>query len=288
MRWVKPCSLKRKERHVNDFEPVEVFRGHFGECVKHLAERMAVFGKKGEHGIQVARKPIAEFCNVRPSTVTRWFYEKSGPPLGETYIKMLCYLSMIGYTVIELEHMPQGRRGMLELIGFGLLSAKEASTIIGYINHQDLYRVLFGACGTSPDKDQKMWEIWKLRKEELQERRVEMAKQYIIHFPRQEQPVKLAIAEETIPPESEAAPSAASKPPPPRKPVIVLMEGLHSLLQANPLDKLSQEELGEFAEKSEVVYSLSIQLHLLATRLAMLQQKEVATRCQVTSVTTQS
>jgi hypothetical protein len=50
----------------------EVFRGHFNECLKHLAKCLEAKAPKGLAGAMKARQPIADFCGVVAPTVTGW------------------------------------------------------------------------------------------------------------------------------------------------------------------------------------------------------------------------
>ena len=104
----------------------EIFRGHLEECVRHLGTRLVSGMPYSPRGIAKKLKPIADFCGVTNRSVSRWLVARRFP-VGEVLIKFSCYLDMIGYRVIELERMPKSRRNFAELIGFGVLSSRQAA-----------------------------------------------------------------------------------------------------------------------------------------------------------------
>lgn len=152
---------------MNHEEDREVLRGHFEECFQHLIDHIAAFAPKGSRRVAPITTPIAEFCGVAVDSVTRWLYAGQRP-VGEVHIKLICYLDLAGYKVIELERMPKARRNFAELIGFGIWSSKQAAEFLGYADPSPFYEALWGRYGMSEEKEQKMWEAWKARKEELE------------------------------------------------------------------------------------------------------------------------
>lgn len=142
----------------------EVFRDHVAECIQHLK---GVFARQKPPEAARHKKQIAEFCGVDAIAVRRWLNGDT-EPLGEQRVKLMCCLDSIGYRVIELERMDKTLRGFGELIGFGLLSIQNADELLGYSEPRLLFRVLRGGAGTSQEKTQKMWDMWKSKKEELE------------------------------------------------------------------------------------------------------------------------
>ena len=149
----------------------EVFRGHFDECLDHLKKRLDEKAPKGTRGVRTVKEPIAAFCLVGIEAVHRWL--QGHPPKGIAYLRLMCYLDMIGYKVIEMERLKKSRRYFLELIGYGLLSPEKANGLIGYSENKHLYKVLSGKENTSKDKDERMWNAWKERREELEQKKEE-------------------------------------------------------------------------------------------------------------------
>ena len=151
-------------------ERIEVFRGHFEECIRNFAKSLASKVPRGQKGVVAHKEPIAHFCGVGVHTVTRWLYH-NGLPEGESYIKLVCYLDTIGYRVIELERMPQDRRHFFEMIGYSIISSEEAIKLLSYKSSSTLFKMLRGDQAIGGDRSEKMWNAWKERKDELERRK---------------------------------------------------------------------------------------------------------------------
>lgn len=247
-------------------EGPEVFRGHLEECFGHLGRSIASQAPRGARGAAQAKKPVADFCGVTTASVTRWMYGSRGLPAGEVLIKLMCYLDLVGYRVIELERMPKVRRNFAELIGFSLLSGKEAAALLGYATTSILYKALKGARGTSDAKEQKMLEMWKEKKEGLEQCREQAQKQYL---PDASPP--------TRPPADKrpAATERGAKAPAHRKTAAVsIMKGLLDLLEEKPVDELSASELVSFRSDADTILRLSAHLSALSSRLFMSEQEK--------------
>ena len=147
----------------------EEFRGHIEDCVRELNSRFESIRPKGSKGAASARQPIADFCGVRQSSVARWFRNAETLPNGTELIKLMCYLQLIGYHVIEWEKIPVARRNFAELVGFGIISAEQAREIIGYSTTTTTYQVLLGHYGSNKEKDRTMWDTWKSKMSELEQ-----------------------------------------------------------------------------------------------------------------------
>lgn len=144
----------------------EVFRGHFGECIAHFSKRFTE-GVGGTPKATVVKKIIGDFCKVRTAAVQLWISGRAAP-FGQRHFNMICYLDIMGYRIIELEQMAQTKRKLLELIGFNVISLEEACDIVGYKNTWDLSQVLRGNENTSREKEARMYEAWKTRREQLE------------------------------------------------------------------------------------------------------------------------
>jgi len=199
---------------------------------------------------------MADFCGVQIDSVTRWMYGTRSLPDGEHFIKLMCYLDAVGYKVIELERMPKARRNFLELIGFSILSIEQAAELLGYASVSTLFQVLRGNQGASEDKDQKMWNAWKEKREEL-ERSKEKARELYCLGDETEISQK---AESVKPSRQQALPVRHSA-------IISIMEGLLALLEDKPLEKLSKDDLA-------VVLRLSAHLSALSSQLIMSDQQK--------------
>lgn len=238
----------------------EVFRGHFEECFKHFSVSLASRIPKGSCGAAQAKKPIADFCGVKIDSVTRWLYGTRSLPIGGQYIRLMCYLDMVGYRVIELERMPPVRRNFAELVGFGLLSSDQAAEFLGYSDTSTLYKVLRGDYGASDDKEQKMWNAWKERRGELVLKKEKSQELYCLDIPLKICPK----AEETKP---AMLPSRQTA-------VVNIMEGLLLLFEEG---SFSESNFANLQRSADTILRLSAHLSALSSRLIMSEQrKEVA------------
>lgn len=150
-------------------ERPELFRGQLAECLEHLTGILASKIPRGHPGAAKVRRPISDFCGVAPETVTRWMRNNGKLPYGEELVKLMCFLDMIGYRVIELQRMrPKTIRDFLELVGYGLLSMEEAARLVGYLRASKLSQVFRGRVNVTKSKAQMMWDLWKGKKDELE------------------------------------------------------------------------------------------------------------------------
>lgn len=155
------------------------FRGRFQECLQDFIRRLALKIPKLSVGSGKAKRTIAEFCGVGSQAVKCWLAQKNLPQ-GLSLLKFMCWLDMMSYRVVELEEMATSRRGFAELIAFGVISSEQAATMVGYTRVANLFQVLRGDFGTSQEKDQKMYEIWRSHREQLQHCKEEATQRYRI------------------------------------------------------------------------------------------------------------
>ena len=241
-------------------ERPEIFRGHFEECLRHLGTALTSQVPKGSKGATRARQPVADFCCVIPHTVARWL-NGAVAPVGDQFIKLMYYLDLQGYSVIELERMQKVRRNFAELIAFGLLTSENAAQLLGYAKTQSLYQVLWSKQGTSEDKERKMWEIWKERKEALELKKEKAGELYRLDLtakvrPRPEAPVRRA------PMQRHTA-------------MVSIMEGLLVLLEEGSFDELSKSELAGLQQAAGgTILRLSAHLSALSFKLIMSDQRK--------------
>jgi len=245
-------------------EDREVFRGHMEECLRHLDSRLASRAPKGTKGAALVRKPVADFCGISVKTVSRWLRTGS-LPVGEPLIKLMCYLDMVDYRVIELEKMPKVRRNFAELVGYGLLPIEQAAEFLGYSSTSTLYQVLQGHYDASKDKEQKMWDAWKERKEELQQKKEESQELYRLDIPHKVHP-KAEVSKASERPMSASRKTAA----------VSIMEGLLALLEEGSFDNLSDSDLANLKQSANTVLRLSAHLSALSSRFIMSEQRKGA------------
>ncbi len=149
-----------------DNERIEIFREHFEECLRHFGKTFSANYPPGSRNRCKLLKPLIDFCGVGRQTAQKWI-DDMGIPRGELMMKLSCYLDLNGYRIIELERMPRVIRGVLELIGFSILSANDMAVALGY-EVQSLYDIFLREAGTSQEKEAMMFELWKGKKTELE------------------------------------------------------------------------------------------------------------------------
>lgn len=241
-------------------DDIEIFRGHLDECLEHLAKCFAAHVPKGSKGASAARRPIADFCRVGEPAVSDWLSTPQKVPGGESRVRLMCFLDMLGYTVIELERLKTGRRGFTELAGYGLLSGKEATELLGYTDRSDVWRIFRPSYNMSEDKEQKMWDEWKKRKEELDKVKLEAREKYRISFPLNLLEVVCEAKQTTLAVQSQIGPV--------RLGLGQIMDGLSKLIDGANLAKMSGEELrGLFPDAGRTILQLSGQLSSLSSKL---------------------
>ena len=163
-------------------EVPEIFRGHLEECLRHIWDTLKKAGyKRGTHGLAEARMPIAKFCDVSDPTVKDWLEGKM-EPVGETLIKLSCFLDLQGYRLIEFERLPKVKHNFAELIGYNILSIPQAVELLGYVKSSSLYPVLWAIEGISEEKERKMWDYWKSKREELAKAKQIALEKYTLGF----------------------------------------------------------------------------------------------------------
>lgn len=240
---------------------VEIFRGHFTECLSHLIDRFNRAIPRGKHGATAAKEPMAEFCGVKESTVTRWFNSLEASPVGgEISLKLMCFLDLNGYRVIELERMPKPQRKFAELIGYSILSAQQAAELLGYSDPKGLYRVLIGENEPSEEKMEKLWQAWKQHRDELEAKKRSAPERY-----------RFAFLNAEPKPEAEPEKSAAIVSAPRcqwQKVASSLMKTLLTLFEDGCMSNPSDEEL-QILQKTagDEILQLSERLSALSSKL---------------------
>ena len=148
----------------------EIYRGHLDECLEDLSGRLNRRHPKGSHRADQDRQKIAKFCGIASSSVLRWL-NGGVEPQAAVRIKLMCYLDMVGFRVIELEEMKESRRKFLDLIGFGIITLAQATQELGYTNPSTLSKVLQGNTNCNEAKKTQMFDIWLAHRDTLAERK---------------------------------------------------------------------------------------------------------------------
>lgn len=163
-------------------ENKEVFRGHLDECVEHLAGCLQAHVPKGTKGVESARQPIADFCGVNNWTAKTWLDSTGSNLIGDGKIKMMCFLSMMGYYVFDFEQLGERRR-VAELIGYSVLTAEEIANLVP-CGTRGVYRYVFFGDGERKNqtKKERLQEIARQKREELAQKKEEARVKYRLSF----------------------------------------------------------------------------------------------------------
>lgn len=245
----------------------EVFRDHFAECLVHFGKWFNDKSPSRRRGRSETLRPIMEFCGVTLGTVQRWVDEEGFIPKGESLIKLMCYLDLHGYRIIEFERMPKVLRNLAELIGFSLISAEEAASHTGY-TVSSLYEVLRGDAGSTKDKESKMFELWKEKKGELETRKHEASKSALLKI-LFKQPASRQIEQRTLT-LLQSTGSISSR----QMATLAIMRGLLGLLDEGLFSNLSSLELAGFENDDRVrILQLSTHFSVLSSKLIQTEKR---------------
>ena len=247
-------------------ERPEVYRGHLKECLVHLGRQISVRAPPMSKGVSEARAPIKNFCGVTDQTIREWFNPKGITPLGEYLFRVYCFLDLIGYRVIEFERMPKVQRNFVEIIGFRLITGEQATSLLGYTHTPTLYQVLQGKEGASDEKEQRMGEAWKSKREELDARKKATEVYQLNPSTHTSAQAKKEETGANVPvPEPRA--SKVPRMDIDRKIALNMMDGLLTLLNEGVFDVLSPQQLDELYANSQAVLGLTIHLNDLSSRI---------------------
>lgn len=144
----------------------EIMRGHLDECFTHLKQRLNQQAHNSSHNHEMM-SALAVFCGCSYSAVTRWQPGSGSMPLADARIKLMAYLDLLGYRVIELENMSTSFRALADLIAFGLIDPSQALIAIGYADIATLYKVIHGKSNASPEKKEKTGQLVKEKISEI-------------------------------------------------------------------------------------------------------------------------
>lgn len=244
----------------------EVFRGPLEECIKHFSMRFNEAYPKGGRGTHAAKKPIAAFCGVHIASISRWFYDSERLPLGKERIKLICFLELNGYRVTESEKLPNIRRNFAQLLGFNLIDAKEAAELIGYSHSSQLYVYLRGEGGVLKDREQKFWDLWRARRDKLEQAKEEAGRKYRLDFSSNTRS-KGPVLKETEPPPSPRRHLATASVDHSDDGLIDIMQGLLKLLDSRLPSGVDDSVCDALRGSSGTILRLSSRLSALSARI---------------------
>ena len=239
------------------FEKQEVFRDHLSECLKHFGHWFNSRAPRKKRGRSEKMRPMADFFQTKVSVIQPWLDEGDILPRGKFRIKLMCYLDLHGYKVIEFERMPKVLRNFSELIGFGVLSAREAVALLQYKKLSTIYEVLFGKNNTSKDREDAMWRIWKEKREELEGKKKYAQNHFLLKI-LFEPPVRSPIP--VILPVNHSGEVSVGE----KNAVLKMLESSLTLLEGEMFNNFSDGELSTFAE---TILRLSSRLNALSSKI---------------------
>ncbi len=178
-------------------ERVEVFRGHFDECILHFGNAFNKHFPRAKRNRVLNAKPISDFVGSNPVTVTSWLDDpENARPTGIFRIKLYCYLDSHGYRIIEFEKLPKIIRGFSEVIGYGIISLEEAMNLIGYSQPVEFYNIFFDRSkAINPVKEEAMLNIYRIKKEEIQKRKKQISQDGFMRVITEKTPMELLLKE---------------------------------------------------------------------------------------------
>lgn len=243
---------------MNQERKPEVYRGYLDECLRHLGSNITSKTPQAASAARDIKEAMAKFCGVTLDTVSRWLHATRHPPVGLVLIRLMNYLDLMGYRVLELEKSSTAIRNFSELLAFNLLTNEQAVKVTGYTQPSALYQVLLSKYGVSDERKQKMWETWKECKDQLAKKKEEER----VKVP--PLPYQATSHPAVIPPSPKARPLSSSR----RSTAITsIMNGLLSLLQDVPLQTLPADMLVELRQSADTVSNLLVHLSTLNSRL---------------------
>lgn len=268
----------------------EILMGHMRECLTHYLTTILKGKPKGTEEAVAAKGPIAEFCGVIVPTVTTWVANEELCPRGETLIKVMCFLDLLGYRLIQFESMPKLFRNFLELIGFGVITTKEAAELLEFKSiaaESEIYRILVRKDhnvehGTSERRKQLMFEIWKQKKDELEQKKAQAEAKYYFDFAVIAEVSSAFLASSSAPHLAGASTalegSVNSHSSQVRYlPSLQVMAALLTLLEEGSGTELSNGDVSQLSKQDvQLILKLSARMSVLSSKvISQNQQKEV-------------
>jgi hypothetical protein len=245
---------------MNEIE--EVYRDHLDECLKHFGKWFNSKMPRSKHGRYEALKPMLDFFGMHYQTAQRWLDDVGVVPVGEYRIKLMCYLDLHGYKIIEFERMDKALRNFAELIGFGLLSAEQAGQIIDCKEPSHLYRILWGNTNLVKDKQDQMYLAWKERREGLEKKKEQSFELHRVEVLfRTTSRVQSAHQIEMALPSSQSNGLQVGSA---HTAVLQILEGSLSLIEGGLFEGLSDSELANFAQP---ILQLSSRFSVLSSKV---------------------
>lgn len=245
----------------------EIMRGHIDECLSYLFQKLSPLGRRSVQK-KMFIASMANFCGITFDPASRWLHGggSGSMPIGDQKIKLMCWLDLIGFRIIELENMTESFRGLAELIAFGLTTGAEAAKSIGFAKASTVYKIIYEQMNTTNEKKEIIWQLVKEKKAELLQAKEKAGKQL---------PAFIAtLFYNTLPTE-------ASAPEPEHvnaeligtpantfiQGFLSLLQGINTLLESEAANTLTDKELTALPDnQAECIVKLATKLQTLENR----------------------
>lgn len=158
------------------------FRGHIGDCLEDFGLKMNLLGRQKDLPNCEMFAPMAEFCRAHINSVNRWVRDKN-VPIGDNLYRVVSYLLLQGYTVIEVDRAPESFRCVIEMLGYGMMTVAQVAERLSLKKPQNVNRILWRKSGATEDKKQAIKTLWLEKREELGQLRAELRQRYAIQLP---------------------------------------------------------------------------------------------------------
>lgn len=230
----------------------DAFRGTMAECLADYGQELAAQRPVGSRGAKEARQPLVEFCGVTPASVLRWFTEQV-PPVGSLSYKVMFFLELLGYRIIELERLNPSRKYAAELVGFSVLRPEELCKELGYNEPGNLYEALRNASELRADVSRRYWEVYLKHKPELMTKKAEA----------RDRIQQLALSAARVRRSKRLGHKPSSRA------IFTLMQALNELFEESDSEQFSSEELaGIDSSNRATLLALSTKMARITVKLA--------------------
>jgi hypothetical protein len=91
----------------------------------------------------------------------------------------MAFLDLMGFKVIEFERMPTYSRNGVEIISFSSMSIEEIWKALLFSKSSHLYASIMGNENINSDRQEKMWELWKTLRTEIEEKKLQLQSSHI-------------------------------------------------------------------------------------------------------------
>lgn len=155
-------------------EKLEPYSGTFRECLIHFDENMRRLFP-GAKGYLIYLKDMFLFCRISAKVYGDCVTERHQTN-SERLLRMMFFLSLMGYDVEEVEKMSPAIRNACELFVYDVISIDQLRDFTSYAEKSTLLKILIGKDRLSETKAQRFWDVWKSRREALDEAKEKLLK----------------------------------------------------------------------------------------------------------------